>query len=150
MGRIKRPDMTTRTQEEVDATLDVILNIPIHRFINLKFESFDNGAKAYIIVSENHLTPNKTMHGGITSSCLDVICFIASLNVLTPSESAATIASSVQLLSTAYKGQRITFTGRVIRRTKRLLFCESEATSEGKVLARAQLTKQVVSLKSSL
>lgn len=98
--------------------------------------------------SSLHLTPNNTVHGGISSLAIDGACFLALIPTLEDGEGAATIASSFQILGAVVgEGKKYEVEGRVIRRGKRIAFCEGDVRCEGKIIAKGSLTKVVTSPK---
>lgn len=147
---ILRQAIMLRTDEERKLMIDAILSIKLHKYIALELVSLTDQSKSAVCTfttTSNHLTPTQTLHGGITTSCLDVVCFISALTVLNRDETAATVASSFQIHSAVSgTGKRIEFTGRAVKRTKALLFCESTATCDGKVLAQGVLTKAIMKI----
>lgn len=77
--------------------------------------------------------------------CLDSVTSMAVIPTLESGKSAATVASSFQLIgNVAGQGRRIELEGRVVKRGRRLFFCEGVATCEGKVLARGMITKTII------
>lgn len=127
-----------------------ILDVPIHKHIGLTLQSLDETtmtATATFETSAKHLTPADTLHGGLSSLVLDVICFIASTTVLGEDESASTVSSSFQYLSTVMgNSHQIVVKGTIFKKTRSLLFCQSELSCEGKVLAKGLVTKAITKI----
>lgn len=91
------------------------------------------------------------MHGGISSLLIDSACFLAIIPILSDGESAATIASSFQVLDVVPgEGKAYEVEGRVVRRGKKVVFCEGEVRCEGRLIAKGNLTKVVTKEKSKL
>ncbi|KAE8451845.1 hypothetical protein EG329_002686 [Mollisiaceae sp. DMI_Dod_QoI] len=80
-----------------------VLNVPIHQTLGLKLISQANTPSPTAILNFKttsiHLTPSNTVHGGISSLIIDSACFLALIPTLSDGQSAATIASSFQILN---------------------------------------------------
>ena len=135
------------------AKLDLLQSTPLHKHNGLILQRIDNPtsstpiAYATVTTEPHHLTPRNppSLHGGITTSILDSVCLFAVTPTLHPGEESVTIASSFQLIGVVVGvGKVVELEGRVIRRGKKLAFCESVAMCEGKVVAKGMLTKSIV------
>jgi acyl-coenzyme A thioesterase PaaI-like protein len=140
------------------AFLDAIINTPIHRHFGLNLTCISPDlaqptATAVFVTTAAHLTPTNTLHGGIISSCLDSICFIAAIPSLAtgegensmPIENAATVSSSYQLIGgVSGEGKLVEFEGKVLRRGKNMVFCESIARCDGRLIGKGSLTKMLI------
>lgn len=144
---------TSRPPYPNQARFDLLEALPLHIFNNLTLTSISNPhsptptAHATVTTLARHLTPREpaTLNGGITTSVLDSVCLFAVTPTLAPGEESVTIASSFQLIGgVAGVGKVVEFEGRVVKRGKRVVFCESVASCEGVVIARGMLTKSVV------
>ena len=136
------------TQDERTRIIESILSIPLHSFLDFRLVSSSNSqAVLKFTVGRQHLTPNGTLHGGITISALDVTCLLAALSVLEQSESAATVHSSTQNLAAGMEGDEVTVIATVTKRTKRFLFCIAEASRGETILARSTITKSIIGVK---
>jgi len=62
-----------------------------------------------------------------------------------PVENAATVSSSYQLMGSVIgEGKVVEFEGKVLRRGKNIVFCESVARCEGRIIGKGSLTKALV------
>jgi acyl-coenzyme A thioesterase PaaI-like protein len=141
------------TQYPNAAKLSLLQASAIHVYNNLILTRIENAtsttptAYATVTTLPRHLTPRKppSLHGGITTSVLDSICLFAVTPTLQPGEESVTIASSFQLIGAVVGvGKVVELEGRVLRRGKRVVFCESVAMCEGVLVARGMLTKSIV------
>ena len=86
--------------------------------------------------------------GGLHADALNVIVelagYLAVLPVLADHEHAVTDAISTQLFASARRGDRVTVSGTLDRRTGRLAFVSVLASVEEHTIARSQLTKSIV------
>lgn len=87
-------------------------------------------------------------HAGALAVGLELAALLAVLPHLAPTEHAVTASTSTTLSAAARTGQRVEFRGSVDRRTGRLAFTTVVATCEDTVLARANIVKSVVVLRS--
>lgn len=145
-----------KTSTAQDDMLGQIANAAIHRHLGLTLvdrstttttgDEHKHEATATLVTTSAHLTPTGTIHGGINALCLDVVCAMAAVSVLEQGELSATVTSAFQHMGNVTgEGNTVTYCGRVVKRTRTMLFCESEATSAGKLLSKATLTKMVIS-----
>jgi uncharacterized protein (TIGR00369 family) len=130
---------------------------PIHTTLGVKLVSQSLSptgiptAKLQFTSSSIHLTPTRTVHGGISSLLIDSACFLAIIPTLSDGESAATIASSFQVLDAVPdEGKLYEVEGRVVRRGKKVVFCEGEVRCGERLIAKGNLTKLVTKEKSKL
>jgi acyl-coenzyme A thioesterase PaaI-like protein len=139
--------------------LENVLAVPIHQHINISLSkltyptpSSPSTIPTAIVtfpLTPHVMTPARTLHGGITTLCLDTVCLLAVAPTLKAGENVVTISSSFQLLDsvTWNEGDELTLVeleGRVLRRGGRIAFCESVAKCKGKVLGRGMLTKMII------
>ncbi len=128
-----------------------VLAIPIHQALNLNLisQSPSHGsskptALIFFISAPIHLTKANTVHGGILSLTIDAACLIALVPTLSDGQTAATIASSFQILDAIPgEGNVYEIEGRVTRRGKRVAFCEGEVRCGGRVIAKGSVTKTI-------
>jgi uncharacterized protein (TIGR00369 family) len=128
------------------------LATPIHTTLGLTLKSqFNNLAILNFTTAPIHLTPANTVHGGISSLLIDSACFLAVIPSLKEGESVATIVSSFQILDAVPgEGKVYEVEGRVVRRGKKVVFCEGNVRCEGKLVAKGNLTKVVIWERSKL
>ncbi|XP_050458562.1 acyl-coenzyme A thioesterase 13-like [Cataglyphis hispanica] len=109
----------------------------------------DGKCKAQFTVAEEHLNPSGTIHGGFTSTIIDVVSSYA-LTTYKPDQSpGSSVDLHVTFLKTARLGEVLTVNAETIRAGKTLAFLAVEITkNDGKdVVARGQHTKFIPSIK---
>jgi uncharacterized protein (TIGR00369 family) len=84
------------------------------------------------------------LHGGVVTTLLDTVCYLALLPHLDDQEHAVTHDLTVSLLRPVAAGKRVDVVGTVLRRGRTVAFMRAEATVDGDVVAAAQVTKSVV------
>jgi len=125
-----------------EAVTNKCINLPIHRFLGLRLVDQTPGhATLEITPNHNHENTNGVVHGGIISSILDTVAFLAAVKTLKTGEMITTHNVYVSMLRPAPLGSKIVFTGKVIQNGKSVVFLESEAYSGGKLIANAKVTK---------
>lgn len=103
----------------------------------VRAESSGGRASMAIEVRPKHLSPTKTVHGGVIYSLADTAMGSAIWSVLEPGETCATISASIDYVAAARDG-RITCEAEVVRKGRRTAFTRalvSDAT--GNLIAQA-------------
>ena len=140
-------DVTANTisQEEVKAIIKDVFSIPLHRYLGLELIR-QNSEEAVIRINggPNTLNLAGVVHGGVYYAMLDAACFLAALPLLEQGENMVTHDIHVSVMRPVPQGQDVDFRGVVKRRGRQLVFCEAEATSRGKLIAAASVTKSIV------
>jgi len=132
----------------------MVLTAPIHAHLNLHLASQhqtppSNAPTAHttFTTGPQHLVTTGSVHGGVSSLLLDTTCYLALIPSLFEGQAAATVASSFQILDFVIgEGKVYEVEARMIRRGKRLAFCEGEVKCEGKVVVRGSLTKVITAI----
>ncbi|EFN67835.1 Thioesterase superfamily member 2 [Camponotus floridanus] len=110
----------------------------------------DGKCKAQFTVAEEHLNLFGTLHGGFTSTAIDVISWCALVTYEREPKSPGAAHVSVDLhitfLKAAFPGEVVTIDAETIRSGKTLAFLEVELTkNDGKdIVARGQHTKFIM------
>ena len=121
-----------------------ILDMPFHRFAGLRLIDLGaDGASIGFRASDALLTPGGYLHGGIMAGLLEPVTLLASIMHLAADEMPVTIDEHVQHLRAVQGGAEVIVRGRMLRRSKRLLFCESEAIVDGAQMSVARMTKAI-------
>ncbi|XP_029163995.1 acyl-coenzyme A thioesterase 13-like [Nylanderia fulva] len=109
----------------------------------------DGKCKAQFTVTEEHLNHFGTLHGGFTSSVIDVISSYALTSYKNLNTTGASVDLHVTFLKAALPGDVVTVNAETIRAGKTLAFLAVELTkNDGKdVVARGQHTKYVAPTK---
>ncbi|RDW70222.1 hypothetical protein BP5796_08619 [Coleophoma crateriformis] len=125
--------MPTPEDDEYTSNLTKdVLSAAIHQHLGISLISQSPyHAVIQVTTGSEHMTPSSTLHGGITTLLLDSVCFLALIPTLSAGQSAATAASSFQLMNpVAGLGKVVRFGGKVVRRGGSVAFCEGEAILE--------------------
>lgn len=144
-----------RTPEDEEYTSNLtkdVLSVAIHQHLRISLIS-QSPSQALIQISTDslHLTPSRTLHGGITTLLLDAACFLALIPTLSARQSAATAASSFQLINPLVgSGKAVQIEGKVIRRGGSVAFCEGEVRCEGELIAKGHLMKMIITPKTNV
>ena len=121
------------------------------RFLkNVQILSYADGkCKAQFTVAEEHLNGFGILHGGFTSSVIDVISSYALTSYQTGKPAGASVDLHVTFLKAAFPGEVVTVNAETIRAGKTLAFLAVELTkNDGKdVVARGQHTKFLMPIK---
>lgn len=110
----------------------------------------DGKCKAQFTVAEEHLNPLGTLHGGFTSTAVDIISSYALMTYERGPKPPGLLHVSVDLhmtfLKAAFPGEVVTVDAETIRSGKTLAFLEVELTkNDGKdIVARGQHTKFIM------
>lgn len=88
-------------------------------------------------VTERHINPHLTCHGGVLSTFADFMAYAAQyesglLHTLTP-----TVSTSIDFLAPAMLGDWLEARCQVLRRTRNLLFCQTLATVDDRAIFRS-------------
>lgn len=129
----------------IDRLLPFVLEHPLHRMMGVTaIEASDGQASLEVEVTAERVNAAGMFHGGLVYTLCDMACYAALLTRLQDGENAATHDLHVSLLRAARLGERVRFTGRVLRQGRNLAFMDAEAWSGGQLLARATVTKSIL------
>ena len=125
--------------------LPQVENHPLHRFIGVeRIHAQDGKARIEITLGSGAVNPIGVFHGGVAYMLCDMACYSALLSVLADGENAVTHDIHVSLMRAAQLGERVVASGRVIRRGRQLAFMEAEIHCGERLLARATVTKSIL------
>lgn len=125
-----------------------VLDIPLNRFLGMQLrEPGDPSAGIWFPVGPSAQNQAGVLHGGVVTTLLDTACYLALLPRLDDGEHAVTHDLTVSLLRPVGADRRVDVVGTVLRRGRAVAFLRAEATAEGQIVAAAQVTKSVVSLR---
>jgi uncharacterized protein (TIGR00369 family) len=103
---------------------------PFHTYMGFNLERMADGeAVASLDLAEHHRNKRGVAHGGVVSSLLDTALGAAVISTMPKEWWCATISLSIQFLAGVTSG-RLTATGRVIRRGRRVAFARGEIRDE--------------------
>jgi len=118
------------------------LNVPVNKFHGLKLISQTAGqAVIEFVPNANHENTNGCTHGGVIASVLDTVAFLAAIKTLHSGEMIITHDIYVSMLKPISIGSKVVFTGKLIQNGKNVIFLDSEAHVNGKLVASAKVTK---------
>ncbi|KAL2068347.1 hypothetical protein VTL71DRAFT_16445 [Oculimacula yallundae] len=126
-----------------------VLAVPLSQTLGLSLVSQTSSPQPEALLTLTttplHLIPNaQTLHGGISTLLIDTACYIALIPTLSEGQTAATIASSFQILDAVRGvGKVYEIEGRVVRMGRKVVFCEGSVKCEGRIVARGNVTKVV-------
>lgn len=86
------------------------------------------------------------LHAAALGALVELAAFLAVLPSLSDSEHAVTHAVSTQFIAAARQGDQVMACGELDRRTRRTAFLSVVVKSNGRLIARSQLTKTIVEL----
>ncbi|MCW9032744.1 MAG: PaaI family thioesterase [Rhodospirillales bacterium] len=134
-----------RSEAEMASLLVEINSVSIHGFLGLEVIEAKEGVAISRFTAVSDLqTPYGTVHAGSYYVALDTAAAAASATVLPSNKSAVTHDIFVSVLRSAPVETEIMITSRVIKTGKALVFLESEAKCEGKIVATARITKSII------
>lgn len=125
--------------------LPTVIEHPLHRAMGVEaIDAADGQSRIEVSVGAGMVNAAGMFHGGIVYTLCDMACYAALLSVLPEGENAATHDLHVSLMRAARIGDRVCFSGRVIRRGRSIAFMEAEARCRDQLLARATVTKTIL------
>jgi uncharacterized protein (TIGR00369 family) len=131
--------------ERVAREYQDILNTRLTAFIGLKEFNFSQGrSELSLIVDAKGTSTHNKMHAGVVYMLCEVACYTSLLHDLEEEEMATTIDSHFNFLRPVIPGEKLDVHGRLLRRGKGVAFMEAEAFVNGKMVARATITKAII------
>jgi len=122
-----------------------VKEVKLHKELGLQFADPSNGRSLITIqVDDRHINTAGVFHGGLIYCICDVAAFIALTSVIEEGELGVTNNIAVQVMRSVKRGALVEFRGEVIKQGKRLVFLESTAISNGKIIAKATITKTMI------
>lgn len=141
------PDAPFRSRAE--EVLPQVQALALHRHLGIgPIHAAHGRAHFEVRAGEALLNPAGSLHGGVIYTLCDVACYCALLTQLAPDEEAATHDLQVSLLRGARADQVLRFEGEVLKRGRQLAFGSAQVHANGKLLARAQVTKSILPLQA--
>lgn len=129
------------------AKLEAVKAHPYHAYLGLNQFQSDNGqGSLQLQVAEQHINPAGALHGGIIYSVLDVVAYVALLSQLPPTQEAVTHDIHISVMRAAKLGDHLEFSASIEKLGKSLAFIKAKASSNGKLIATARVTKSLISL----
>lgn len=129
----------------LEQSLSFITHHPLHRAMGVEFvQAGDGQSQLAVTVSADLTNASGMFHGGVVYTVCDMACYLALMSQLEPGESAATHDIHVSVMRAARLGDRVIFSGRLLKRGRAVAFMESEARCGDSLLARATVTKSIL------
>lgn len=105
--------------------------------IGLEFTTMEDGvSQCQIEVNETHLNPNRVVHGGVIYSLADTGMGGALFSSLDPGQRCATLEIKISYLHFVTSGT-LSCTTKVIQKSRRFGFLQSEVFNEDRLVASA-------------
>ncbi len=128
-----------------DSLISAVLEHPLHRAMGVEtIEASAGRSRIELAIGANAVNMAGVLHGGVVYTVCDMACYAALLTLLPEGDYAVTHDIHVSLLRAARLGDRIVFSGRVIKRGRGIAFMEAEAHCGDQLLARATVTKSIL------
>ena len=125
--------------------LPYVMNHPLHRAMGVeRIEAANGRSRIEIDVGPGMVNAAGMFLGGNVYTICDMACYAALLSELPEGENAVTHDIHVSLMRGAKAGDRVVFSGRVIRRGRSIAFLEAEARVGEDLVARATVTKSIL------
>ena len=125
--------------------LPYVMDHPLHRAMGVeRIEAAGGRSRIEIDVGPGMVNAAGMFLGGNVYTICDMACYAALLSELPEGENAVTHDIHVSLMRGAKAGDRVVFSGRVIRRGRSIAFMEAEARVGEDVVARATVTKSIL------
>ena len=130
-----------------DALLEAMQTFPLHRQFGFTITSHGDGlCEAACTIDSAHLNFGGVVHGGVMYLLLDVTAYCAAVTILPADTNARTHDIHVSMMRPTPAGAQLVLRAAVRKRGRSLYFIDSEATSNGQLVASARITKSLVPL----
>lgn len=127
------------------ARLSLVEGLPLHRQLGVTtIDASDGRASLSVPVGDAVCNPAGVLHGGVLYLLCDVVSYAAALTTLADDEEAVTHAIHVSVLRPVARGARLELEGEVHKRGRTLAFLGAVARADGRVVARAEITKSIL------
>ncbi|MHB0774220.1 PaaI family thioesterase [Halomonas sp. WWR20] len=125
--------------------LKAVLEHPLHRYLGIKtLESNQGQGRLVFDVNENAINPAGVLHGGVVYTLCDVCAYAGLLSELTSAQEAVTHDIHVSVMRAAKHGESVVVESRIVKQGRSLCFIDVTATSAGKLIATARVTKSII------
>lgn len=128
----------------IDEILESVLTTPLHRSIGMRLRvPGDPTAGLELDVSTDTATPAEVLHGGLHGLLIDVTSALLLATELPRGSYAATISSSISIVSAARLGGTVTTNAQIDRLGGGHAFLSGRVECAGEVVATGQIVKIV-------
>ncbi len=101
-------------------------------------------SRVYLEIRPEHTNRNRTVHGGVVATLLDVAVGSAATSVVDASEIPLTASLNVDYIQSATAGERLIAEGKVVKKGSRIVFVEAVVNTEkGEIVARGSAVMAV-------
>lgn len=126
--------------------LDKIINHPLHTYLGVTTITSEEGRGALDIVARGPLiNAGGVLHGGVVYALCDVCAYAGLLSYLPEDKEAMTHDIQVSVMRPVQDGEVIAFRSTVLKMGRSLCFIETTASVNGKLVAKAMVTKSLIS-----
>ena len=140
-------DKGQMTPEELELRVKAAMGLPLQEFLGIKLENMAAGSSEILLPpTAKSINAGGVIHGGIIYSLLDVSANMAMLPLLKKNQNAVTLDMHSSVLRAAPIDKPLLFKGVVRKIGKRMIFCDSEAWSEEKLIATGRVTKSIIEI----
>lgn len=117
-----------------------------HRWAGLELVSLAPGRSDVAFTAAGEmLIFGAYVHGGVLNGLLEPPALLAMLGDMREDEHAMTVDIHVQHIRSVLAGERVTMTGRLLKRGRSTAFCDVAATVDGVLCTSARITKTIQS-----
>lgn len=122
----------------------------MHRFMGLQALDANEGTATMTVRgSGDAINPAGVLHGGVIYTLADVCAYAALVSLLADDQDAVTHDLHLSMLRAGKRDTDITLRATVQKAGRQLAFIRVEATSEGKLMATATVTKSIITRRTS-
>lgn len=126
--------------------LKTIIDHPLHGYLGVTDILSEDGRGAFEIVAKGPLINSiGLLHGGVVYALCDVCAYAALLSVMPEGKDAVTHDIHVSVMRSAQEGDVVTFRADILKMGRSLCFIETVASVQDKPIARATVTKSLIS-----
>lgn len=122
----------TLDRDQVKAISPFLGRLDVH-----KIEITSGHSRVYLEIRPEHTNRNRTVHGGVVASILDVAVGTAATSVVDAEEFPITASLNVDFILPASAGESLVAEGKVVRKGSRIVFVEAAVLKgTGETIAR--------------
>jgi uncharacterized protein (TIGR00369 family) len=115
-----------------------------HRWAGLELLSVARGrAEVGFTAAGDMLVFGRYVHGGVLNGLLEPPALLAMLGDMRETETAMTVDVHLQHIRSVQAGERVTMSGRLLKRGRSVAFCEVAAAVDGALCTTARITKTI-------
>lgn len=124
----------------------LIAETAFHRWAGMELLQVAPGmAQVGFTAAREMLIFGKYVHGGVLNGLLEPPALLAMLGHMREDETAMTVDIHLQHIRSVQVGERVTLTGRLLRRGRNVAFCDVTAQVDEQLCTTAHITKSIQS-----